>query len=147
MQGSANKVWADHIKTAPCQWLEISIECGAGAKLVAVGWALIRWGIIAPQLERSTVVSFTENRFEASSGQIKMKERTKWAVRNALRDEASLCAQHVPVPKAYLQLGVAALRHHAQSLLCEKRPNRDRPVKLVHASPILSVLFVHESIL
>ena len=68
MQGSANQVWADHIKMATFQWLEISIECGASAKLVAVDWALIRWGIMAPQLERSTVVSFTENRFEASSG-------------------------------------------------------------------------------
>ena len=121
--------------------------CVTGAKLVAVGWALIRWGIIALQLERSTVVSFTENRFEASSGQINMKERMKWAVRNALRDEASFCAQRVPVPKAFLQLGVAALPHHAQCLSCEKRPNRDHPVKLVHASPILSVLFAHKSIL
>lgn len=36
--------------------------------------------------------------------------------------------QYVAVPKAYLQLGLAALRHHAQGLLCEKRRNRDHPV-------------------
>lgn len=47
MQGSSNLVWADHIKTAPCQWLEISRVSVAGAKFVAVGWVLISWGIIA----------------------------------------------------------------------------------------------------
>lgn len=48
--------------------------------------------------------------------------------------------QYVAVPKAYLQLGVAALRHHAQGRLCEKRRNRDRPVKLEHGSPTVGIL-------
>ena len=57
-----------------------------------------------------------------------MKERTKWAVRNARVMKPRYVLQYVAVPKAYLQMGAAALRHHAQGLLCEKRRNRDHPV-------------------